>query len=156
MGDFSEHILFGFLSASVISYIVKGLLVLQPAEALAASLAVVVGAILPDVDHKNSYVHRAVKAFTSIATGVAAVMFLPLPIHQRYVIAAMAFLGVYTSFSLVKIKHRGFTHSISFVAIVTSVAVIASTYLLYSFVPGVALGVGLLSHLVLDTEFKLE
>jgi len=53
MGDFSEHILFGFLSASVISYILKGLLVLQPTEALAASLAVVVGAILPDVDHKN-------------------------------------------------------------------------------------------------------
>lgn len=156
MGDFSEHILFGFLSASVISYFVKGLLVLQPTEAFAASLAVVVGAVLPDVDHKNSYVHRAVKAFTSIAAGVAAVIFLPLPIHQRYVIAAMAFLGVYTSFSLVKIRHRGFTHSISFATIVTSVAVIASTYLLYSFIPGIALGLGLASHLLLDREFKLE
>lgn len=156
MGDFSEHILFGFLSASVISYVMKGLLVLQPTEALASSLAVVVGAVLPDIDHKNSYVHRAVKAFTSISAGVAAVIFLPLPIHQRYVIAAMAFLGVYTSFSLVKIKHRGFTHSISFLAIVTSVGVIASTYLLFSFIPGLALGIGLLSHLILDTEFKLE
>lgn len=156
MGDFSEHILFGFLSASVISYILKGLLVLQPTEALAASLAVVVGAILPDVDHKKSYVHRALKAFTSIATGISAVIFLPLPIHQRYVIAAMAFLAVYTSFSLVKIRHRGFTHSISFATIVTSIAVIASTYLLYSFVPGLALGVGLASHLLLDGEFKLE
>jgi inner membrane protein len=156
MGDFSEHILFGFLSASVISYIVKGLLVLQPVEVLAASLAVVVGAILPDIDHKNSYVHRAVKAFTSIATGIAAVIFLPLPFHQRYVIAAMGFLGVYTSFSLVKIKHRGFTHSISFAAIVTSISVIASTYFIYSFVPGIALGVGLASHLLLDGEFKLE
>jgi len=156
MGDFSEHILFGFLSASVISYILKGLLVLQPTEALAASLAVVVGAILPDVDHKKSYVHRAVKAFTSIATGISAVIFLQLPIHQRYVIAAMAFLAVYTSFSLVKIRHRGFTHSISFATIVTSIAVIASTYLLYSFVPGLALGVGLASHLLLDGEFKLE
>jgi len=156
MGDFSEHILFGFLSASVISYILKGMLVLQPAEALAASVAVVVGAILPDVDHKKSYVHRAVKAFTSIAAGVSAVIFLPLPIHQRYVIAAMAFLAVYTSFSLVKIRHRGFTHSISFAAIVTSIGVIASTYLLYSFVPGVALGLGIASHLILDGEFKLE
>lgn len=156
MGDFSEHILFGFLSASVISYFVKGLLVLQPTEALAASLAVVVGAVLPDIDHKNSYVHRAVKAFTSIASGVAAVIFLPLPIHQRYVIAAMLFLAVYTSFSLVKIRHRGFTHSISFATIVTSIAVISSTLLLYSFVPGMALGIGLLSHLALDGEFKLE
>ena len=156
MGDFSEHILFGFLSASVISYILKGMLVLQPAEALAASVAVVVGAILPDVDHKKSYVHRAVKAFTSIAAGVSAVIFLPLPIHQRYVIAAMAFLAVYTSFSLVKIRHRGFTHSISFAAIVTSIGVIASTYLLYSFVPGVALGLGIASHLILDGEFKLK
>lgn len=156
MGDFSEHILFGFLSASVISYFVKGLLVLQPMEALAASIAVVVGAILPDIDHKNSYVHRAVKALTSIAAGVGAVIFLPFPIHHRYVIAAMAFLGVYTSFSLVKIRHRGFTHSISFATIVTSAAIIASTYTLYSLVPGIALGVGILSHLLLDGEFKLE
>ena len=156
MGDFSEHILFGFLSASVISYIVKGLLILQPSEALAASIAVVVGSILPDVDHKKSYVHRAVKAFTSIAAGISAVIFLPLPIHQRYVIAAMIFLAVYTSFSLVKIKHRGFTHTISFAAIVTSLAVITSVIFLYSIVPGIALGVGIGSHLLLDGEFKLE
>lgn len=156
MGDFSEHILFGFLSASVISYIVKGLLVLHPAEAFAASLAIVVGSILPDIDHKNSYIHRAVKAFTSIAAGIGVVIFVPLPIHQGYVLGAMTFLGVYTSFSLVKIKHRGFTHSLSFVAIITSAAVIVSIYLLYSFVPGIALGVGLMSHLLLDGEFKLE
>lgn len=156
MGDFSEHILFGFLSASVISYIVKGLLILQPSEALAASIAVVVGSILPDVDHKKSYVHRAVKAFTSIAAGISAVIFLPMPIHQRYVIAAMIFLAVYTSFSLVKIKHRGFTHTISFAAIVTSLAVITSVIFLYSIVPGIALGVGIGSHLLLDGEFKLE
>ena len=156
MGDFSEHILFGFLSASVISYFLKGVLVLQATEAFAASLAIVVGSILPDIDHKNSYVHRAVKAFTSIAAGVLAIVFLPLPIHQKFVIAAMLFLGVYTTFSLVKIRHRGFTHSFSFLAIVTSLGVIASIYLSYSYIPGLALGVGLLSHLVLDTEFKLE
>lgn len=156
MGDFSEHILFGFLSAAVISYFLKDFMMLQPLEAFAASLGVVVGAVLPDIDHKNSYVHRAVKAFTSIAAGIATVIVLPLPIHQRYVVAAMAFLAVYTSFSLANIRHRGFTHSISFATIVTSIAVVASVYLLYSLVPGVALGIGLLSHLLLDRELKLE
>lgn len=156
MGDFTEHILFGLLSAALISYFSKGIIVLEPLNTFAASIAVVVGSVLPDIDHKNSYVHRAVKAFTSIAAAVSAVIFLPLPIHQRYVVAAMAFLSIYTSFSLAKIRHRGFTHSISFAVIVTSLSVIASIFLLYSMLPGLAIGVGLMSHLVLDREFKLE
>ena len=156
MGDFTEHILFGFLAAAVISYFAKDLLVLGALETFAASLAIVVGAVLPDIDHKNSYVHRSVKAFTSIAVAAGFIFLVPLPVHQSYVFTVLALVLVYAVFSAVEIRHRGFTHSISFATIVASIGTLASIYLLSSVIPGLALGIGLLSHLLLDREFKLE
>jgi membrane-bound metal-dependent hydrolase YbcI (DUF457 family) len=155
MGDFTEHVLFGFLTAAMASYFLKQNIALGVPEATASSIAVVIGSVLPDVDHKKAYVHRAVKAFSSIGAGVFAVVFLPFEIHYNFVVAAAAFLTVYIGFSTIKMTHRGFTHSVSFAAIISSIAVISSVFLLGSPAPGVAAGLGLLSHLVLDQEFKL-
>ncbi|MFB6241875.1 MAG: metal-dependent hydrolase, partial [Candidatus Nanosalina sp.] len=155
MGDFTEHVLFGFLTAAMVSYFLKQNIALGAPEAFASSLAIVVGSVLPDIDHKNAYVHRAVKAFASIGAGVFAVVFLPFQIQHNFVVAAAAFLVVYIGFSAIKMEHRGFTHSLSFMAIVSSLAVISSVLLLSSPAPGVAAGLGVLSHLVLDQEFKL-
>jgi inner membrane protein len=155
MGDFTEHVLFGFLAAAMVSYFLEQNIDLAVPEAVASSLAIVVGSVLPDIDHKNAYVHRAVKAFSSIGAGVLAIVFLPFQIHYNFIVAAAAFLAVYIGFSTIKMEHRGFTHSISFMAIVSSAAVICSVFLLSSPAPGLAVGLGVFSHLVLDWEFKL-
>ncbi|MFB6215638.1 MAG: metal-dependent hydrolase, partial [Candidatus Aenigmatarchaeota archaeon] len=144
------------LSAAVISYFAKDSLNMVPVESFLASIAVIVGSILPDIDHKKAYVHRAVKSFISIGVGAATVVFLPLPIHIRFAIGAAVFLLIFLLFSLVKIRHRGFTHSLSFCVTVASIGVVASVYSVYSVIPGIALGLGILSHLILDGEFKLE
>ncbi|MFB6145647.1 MAG: metal-dependent hydrolase [Candidatus Nanohaloarchaea archaeon] len=156
MGDFTEHILFGFLSAAVISYFVKDSINMVPVESFLASIAIIVGSVLPDIDHKKAYVHRAVKAFVSLGAGAAMIVYLPLPVHLRFTLAAAVFLLIYITFSVIKIRHRGFTHSLTFLAIVASLGVIASVYTVYSVVPGIALGIGIFSHLVLDGEFKIE
>ncbi len=154
MGDFKEHALFGLLFAVIIVYIFDEIINLTLIDVLAGSLAVFVGSILPDIDHKRSYVHRAVKSFTSISAGVLTGLVVPFNAYQRYVAGLIAFIVIYTLFSSIKLKHRGFTHTLTFCIIVTSLGVVLSGIFLHTVIPGFALGVGLLSHLLLDREIK--
>lgn len=155
MGDFKEHVLFGFLTASVAAYFLKQNLVLAFPEVVISSIGIFIGSVISDIDHKKAYVHRAVKSFSSIGLGGVLLFFLPFRIHQNFIAASGAFLIVYTSFSAVKMRHRGFTHSLSFLAIVSSLGVISGVLLFSSIIPGLAVGLGVFSHLVLDGEFKL-
>jgi membrane-bound metal-dependent hydrolase YbcI (DUF457 family) len=156
MGDFTEHVIFGLLSASIVAFLFQGNLNLSEIEIIASSIAVVVGSVLPDIDHQNAYVHRAAKAFTSIGAAVISVTVLPFPIHVNFVVAAMAFLGVYIGFSLIKMKHRGFTHSLIFTLTVCALSVTAALLLVSSPVPGIAVGLGIFSHLILDQHISLR
>lgn len=155
MGDFTEHVLFGSLTGLAVSYIFKQDIALGAPEAIASSLAIVVGSVLPDIDHKNAYIHRASKAFASITLGILTLILLPFKLHQNFFVALGVFLGVYAAFSAVKMRHRGFTHSFSFLMIISSVCVISGVYLFSSVIPGIAAGLGVMSHLILDREFKL-
>lgn len=155
MGDFSEHVLFGFLTAVLVAFLAKDSLIYNPFESVAAVTAVFVGSVLPDIDHKNSYVHRAVKSLISLVSGSVA-FFLPLPIAQKYFLYVSILVAVYWGIGKMKIRHRGFTHSLSFGAIVSSVAIIGSVMSLGSAIPGFAMGIGILSHLILDGEIKIE
>lgn len=155
MGDFNEHVLFGFLMAAVTLYFADGFVVMSSTDTVISAVAVFVGAVLPDIDHTNSYVHRAVKSFVCVCAGLGLFLLLPLEPSARFAVAATGFLGSYGAISSLKIRHRGFTHSISFCVIVTALVYIGGVLLLSSGLPGVAAGVGLSSHLVMDREFKL-
>ncbi len=154
MGDFKEHILFGLLTAAVLMYLFEEFIDITALEALSGALAVFIGSIMPDIDHKRSYVHRAVKSFTSISAGILTFLVAPLETHQRYIAGITVFLMVYSFFSRIKMKHRGFTHTLTFCIIATSVGIILSVTFFYTVIPGLALGVGILSHLLMDREFK--
>jgi inner membrane protein len=154
MGDFHEHVLFGFFTASVVSFLLRGYIDLTTAELLLSVTMLVIGSVLPDIDHKNSYVHRAAKAFVSVGSAALSLVILPFPVHVNFVFAAAIFLLIYTSVSSMKITHRGFTHSIGFLTVFASLSALASTYLYASAVPGLAIGLGIFSHLLLDSEFK--
>jgi membrane-bound metal-dependent hydrolase YbcI (DUF457 family) len=112
--------------------------------------------VIPDIDHKKAYIHRSVKSFLSIASGLLVLIFLPLQIHYRFIVAAAVFIAVYLSVSWKKMQHRGFTHSISFLLIISSVTLIAGKILTGSNIPGAAMALGVFSHLLLDREFKLS
>ncbi|QKQ98799.1 hypothetical protein GKQ38_04725 [Candidatus Nanohaloarchaea archaeon] len=155
MGDFREHVLFGFLAAALVSYFLKDMLVLNPIETMVSSIAIVVGSVLPDIDHKNAYVHRAAKAFFSIGLAILGIVFLPLPLHVRFAVASGIFLLSYVGFSSIRMKHRGFTHSFTFLLLVSSGVVVGGVYSFASPLPGIAMALGILSHLTLDQEFKM-
>lgn len=156
MGDFHEHVLFGFFTASAVSFLLRGYIALDNVELLLSVTMLVIGSVLPDIDHKNSYVHRAAKAFASVGSATLSLVLLPFPVHVNFVFAAAIFLLVYTSISSMKITHRGFTHSVGFCTVVASLTALASSYLYASAVPGLAVGLGIFSHLLLDREFKLS
>ncbi len=154
MGDFKEHVLFGLFFAMIFMYLLKEVVSLTTWEISLGFIMIFLGSVMPDIDHKNSYVHRAVKAFTSITAALAISIIAPLDFLYRYMAAAITFIAVYLGISKIKIKHRGFTHTITFCTLVTSFTVLLSTLFLQTAVPGIALGLGILSHLVLDREFK--
>lgn len=156
MGDFTEHVIFGFLSASIAAFLFQENLNLTNLEVLASSIAVVVGSVIPDIDHKDAYVHRAAKAFSSIGAAIMAVALLPSPVYINLVVAAMLFISVYIGFSMIKMKHRGFTHSLIFTVTVSALSVTAGVVILASIVPGIAVGIGIFSHLILDQHISLK
>ncbi|PSG99114.1 MAG: hypothetical protein BRC29_03230 [Nanohaloarchaea archaeon SW_7_43_1] len=155
MGDFSEHVLFGFLTAVLIAFLTKNMFSFNPFESVASVIAVFMGSVLPDVDHKNSYVHRAAKAVVSLVSA-SVVFFLPVSVQYQYLLYVVILLSVYWSIGMMEIRHRGFTHSISFCAMTACTGATVSVLTLGSALPGVALGIGLLSHLILDEEFKMD
>ncbi|WEL19569.1 metal-dependent hydrolase [Candidatus Nanohalococcus occultus] len=156
MGDFHEHVVFGFLAAAVTAYFMAEQMALTQLELFCSGLAVVTGSVLPDIDHKKAYAHRAAKSFCAVGSGITIIVYLSYPIHVRFILAALAFLLVYIGFSSIKFKHRGFTHSLSFMFLSTLAGIGLSAYFFASFLPGLALGVGILSHLTLDRHFKIS
>lgn len=156
MGDFHEHVVFGFLAASVSGYFLSEHISLTQLELFGSGLAVVVGSVLPDIDHKNAYAHRAAKSFSAIGAAIILIVYTEFPIHMRFAGSALAFMMVFIGFSSIDFTHRGFTHSLSFMALSTAAGIGFSMYFFASFMPGLALGLGILSHLTLDRHFELR
>jgi len=144
------------LSAAALLYLIKGTISLTLSETVISASLLFIGSILPDIDHKNSYIHRAVKSGLSISTGILTIVFLPTDIQTKILSGIAGFSIVYLTISKIKMKHRGFTHSFSFAAILSSTAFTLGILFTSSFAPGIALAVGILSHLVLDSELKLR
>lgn len=155
MGDFSEHILFGLLTATAIAYIAGDIFSLTVAESVVSILAIFVGSLIPDIDHKNSYIHRAVRSMVALALASLAFL-LPVGVEMRFLMAVFVFLSIHLFVSRMKIRHRGFTHSVSFCLTAVSLFTIAVVLSMGSAIPGIAFGIGVFSHLILDGEFKLE
>lgn len=151
MGDFSEHVLFGFLTAAVAGYVMKSPLSTGFFESLSALLLLFAGSVLPDVDHENSYVHRAVKSFLSISAA-AAMLLLPVELHYRFAAAVVVFIVAYTGVSRLRPRHRGYLHSVRFAFFASCVVLSATVLVSGSLVPGAAFSLGLFSHLLLDRE----
>lgn len=152
MGDFSEHVLFGFLAAAVAGYVFKGGVSAGFFESLSGLLLLFVGSVLPDIDHDNSYIHRAIKSFLSISAAVLAFFSSPFKIHQSFVVSVLTLSVVYVGISKIRPRHRGFVHSPRF-AVYASAAVISTTVLVFnSLIPGTAFAIGIASHLLLDRE----
>ncbi|MFB6208940.1 MAG: metal-dependent hydrolase [Candidatus Nanohaloarchaea archaeon] len=156
MGDFSEHVLFGFMSGIILIYLAQDFLSLGFLESFAGSIALAAGSILPDIDHENSYIHRSVRALAAISLGAFLFTTVQVSLEKKFLLGVLGFLTVYITFRSINFRHRGFAHSFSFAAISASITAIASVLFLGSSMPGIAIFLGTVSHLVLDGEFKIS
>lgn len=156
LGDFSEHVLFGIISALFIMVLAGDVFQLNPTESIVATLGLVAGSVIPDIDHKNSYVHRSIRSVLSLFSGIGTAALSSLEFPVSFLLALLISLLVWFSIGIPGFRHRGFTHSLSFAAITGSLSVIIGSLIFSSLIPGVAVTVGVLSHLTLDREFKLS
>jgi len=154
VSDFYEHLSVGLVLGTLfgsVSYFHYGL---GAGGSVAVFAACSLGSLLPDIDHHNSYIHRAVKTVSSIGSAVAAILLLRTSVLRRLAAGALAGAVVHYTFTELKPPHRGPTHSLAFAGL-TGIA----SGMLGSGVGGLAVGgsavAGVLSHLALDRELKL-
>ncbi len=154
VSDFYEHLSVGLVLGTLfgsVSYFHYGL---GAGGSVAVFAACGLGSLLPDIDHHNSYIHRAVKTVSSIGSAAAAVLLLRTSVLRRLAAGALAGAVVHYTFTELKPPHRGPTHSLAFAGL-TGIA----SGMLGSGIGGLAVGgsavAGVLSHLALDRELKL-
>lgn len=154
MGNFKEHLLFGTIIYLLFLYITPVDRILNTLELLSVLIITLIGSVMPDIDHKNSYVYRASRATLSTGTGIIVFVLSPFEIYESFGIGIVAFTLIYSIVTLPKIKHRGFTHTITFMLIITAISTSLANFAIQSPLIGLSLGIGVFSHLLLDREFK--
>lgn len=113
-----------------------------------------VGALLPDMDTRHFALRSEIwRAWNHVAKACRrfGLWGEPFALAALFVGVVMAgTLGVVSWVLRRFVSHRGFTHTLLCTAIVSGLAVWGSVNLFDSWVPGVALAVGYLSHLLTD------
>lgn len=154
MGNFKEHILFGIITALITINFLPSNLQLTTTEQLTTIIAVLIGSVMPDIDHKNSYVYRATRATLSTGPATAAFIIMPFKITQNFAISIIIFITVYVLITKPKMKHRGITHTITFMLAITAFTTMMIRFYGQNPLLGLGIGLGISSHLLLDREFK--
>lgn len=153
MGNFEDHIKYGIYAypltlALVISiaYFTSWSYTVTISILPIALLTTLIGAVLPDIDHHNSYPYQAVKrylplvissGFLLLYTAQITTIHTILPSHQYKTITTTAFIGFIISIvllfssrkgiSIARPPHRGITHSKLFLA-ATAILTVIITY----------------------------
>ncbi len=140
-----DHFLFGFLLFLIIGLFFFDFSIL---DLLLFSLISGVAALLPDLDHKLSKARSILDKLVPISSFIVLYLYSTDPIFS--LIATLLISGIYfLMFVFFKPKHRGITHSVF--------ALLLISLLLYLFYPYLTLPIfiGYFSHLILDKCIKL-
>lgn len=154
MPNYQDHLLFGSVLVLIFSYFIGPYLSYSFEAVVVSAALILLAAIFPDIDHKNSIVHRKLRALVVLL--VAAV---PVAVGYPNVLAMMlggtlAAAGTYYLFELIKPRHRGITHTFKFCALFSAVTGAISLVAFHSFLPAIFTFVSYLSHLILDGTWK--
>lgn len=118
--NYKGHLTVGFLCFCFMTVL---LLFHQPITLECLSLGLIVcllGSLAPDLDHKNSKIHRWSYA-ASIFSGFA----IYLLVHKIYLALVIAILLLIVVFTLSRLRHRGITHHLPGLIIFTALIYIA-------------------------------
>lgn len=166
MANFQTHLNGGILVSAVATLSLQIADLVQDGQVMVLFILGVVGSLLPDIDSNSS---KPVRGFFSVlGVGLAFAMTLPLTARLGPLVLAGLWIGVYlfVRYGLFEIftrltVHRGIWHSWLGIA----VALLTTTNLAYwiwdqspepAWIAGLMVGIGYLTHLVLDELFSVD
>lgn len=154
MPNYQDHLLFGSVLVLIFSYIVGPYMAYSAEAVIVAAAFILLAAIFPDIDHKNSIVHKKLKALVIILVAVIPMAAAYPNVPAMLVSGALAAVGAAYTFEAVKPRHRGRTHTFTFCVLFAGLTGIFSLVLFGTFLPAVFTFVAYLSHLVLDGTWQ--
>jgi inner membrane protein len=152
MPNHYTHLFLGISSAFLLYLILQKALDLNTDLILIIFFVSTISAVFPDIDHRNSKVHRSVKSFIILLF----VIYLGIMLYPGPEIFLLPFLAValYFLFSFVKPRHRGITHSLGFCTLFAFFVGLFSYFFFGSSIPAFFSFVSYLSHLIADRFWK--
>ncbi len=165
MANFKTHIQASTIISGIASSVFLELHILTIPEAIYCWLAGSLGGILPDIDSDNSHSLSIMFGLLSIAVCLGVFVFLSgkytLPYLWAAVVIAYIILNTFIRYIFEKLTvHRGGCHSVLMGLLCVCVGVNATHYLNtdkhLSWLIGLFIGLGFLTHLVLDELYAVD
>lgn len=150
MSSYQTHLIAGILISFLFYYLIQDLISLSLEVVFISVVLIFLGSVFPDIDHKNSKIHKMSKHFIVLIL-MLLFGFLALPNFSASILSSsLVGIGSYTLISSLKMTHRGRVHSFKFCVLTSIFVGLCIFYLFQSFIPGLFFFISYLSHLVLD------
>lgn len=146
------HLFIGISSAFFLYSILSQFLAFSPELIFLIFLTSSISAVFPDIDHRNSKIHKSVKSFIILIL----VIYLAIKLYPSNFVLLLPFLALvlYALFSVLKPRHRGITHKFEFAALFSAVIAILSHLYFGSMIPSFFAFVSYSSHIIADKIWK--
>ena len=166
MADFKTHAITSAISSSMASSAFFSLHILTPEQAVISFLIGSIGGFLPDIDSSYSFSIKAIFNISFIFVSIILILNMSFT-HQIIEIFIYIFIiYILINYFIIDIvrkylKHRGLHHSIP-VAFIWSIMVVIISSLLFncsylvSYIYGILMFIGYLTHLILDEIYSVD
>lgn len=150
MSSYQTHLIAGISLSFLFYYFIADFLTPTTDVIFISIFFIFLGSVFPDIDHKNSKIHKMVKSFVVLFLMIIFAL-LSYPNTTAIVLSSsLVGLGTYSFISALKPKHRGVVHSFKFCLASSFLVGIFVYFAFQSIVPGLFFFVSYFSHLILD------
>lgn len=155
MPGYQDHLLVGSLLSAILITVLSSFLTFTPEFIVLTTFVILIGSVMPDVDHREAKIHRLLRAFLVVLFGGTAALLAYPALSWMVVAGIMTGGGVWLLFESIKPQHRDITHTMR-AALVFGVFISTVGWLAFeSVMPGVLGFSAYLSHLLLDGTLRI-
>ena len=147
MPSYKTHIIIGLLSSVALFVLFKDIGLSIIVSSLILSI---IGSVLPDIDHENSKVFKAVELILKLGFSGFIVSSLYPDFFLAFVIVILWLISARKILIVFKPKHRGITHTIKGTLVFSVIILITSYILMNNIIPSLFFIVSYLSHIAAD------